>query len=50
MKSVSKHRVIKYNRESFSPVAFKRCYLDSELNRSSDPLAKKGNKLADIPN
>ena len=41
LKSVSKHRVIKKYSESFSSVAFKRCYvassdLDFELNRSSD--------------
>ena len=53
MKSASKHRVIRYYSESFCPVAFKRCHvasldLDSELNRSSDPLAKNGIKLADI--
>ena len=53
MKSASKHRVIKYYSESFSPVAFKRCYvasldLDFELNRSSDPLAKSCYKFVDI--
>ena len=53
LKSVSKHRVIKCKSNAFSQVAFKRYYvasldLDFELSRSSDPLAKNGNKLADI--
>ena len=46
LKSVSKHRVIKKHSESFSSVAFKRCYvassdLDFELNRSSDSFPKR---------
>ena len=46
LKSVSKHRVIKKYSESFSSVAFKRCYaessdLDFELNRSSDSFPKR---------
>ena len=56
LKSVSKHRVIKKYSESFSSVAFKRCYvassdLDFDLNRSSDSFSKRpynGIKLADI--
>ena len=52
---MSKHRVIniKYYSESFSPVAFKRCYVasldvDFDLKRSSNPLAENGVKLAGI--
>ena len=46
LKSVSKRRVIKMYSESFSSVAFKRCYvassdLDFELNRSSDSFPKR---------
>ena len=47
LKSVSKHRVIKKYSESFSSVAFRRCYyvpssdLDFELNRSSDSFPKR---------
>ena len=46
LKSVSKHHVIKRYSESFSSVAFKRCYvassdLDFELNRSSDSFPKR---------
>ena len=55
LKSFSKHIGQKYYSESFPQVSSKRCYvassdLDFELNRSSNPLAKRGYKFVEILN